>query len=196
VNVHLMPKLETLVQNKVKSGRYNSASEVVREALRLFEERDRLRELQIRELRKKPTRVGLPSDAVRAWTEKSSSRDSSGKNKNWGASANGHEALQSLARGRPRHSGNLGPTSPGIVSKPPASFACGFSTPASGSPRSQELDTGGRILRIRRSSSGRWPLTSSFTTPPESMLKLFASYAARATFQVCYRNRSRQCESA
>ncbi len=53
MNVHLTPELETLVQNKVKSGRYNSASEVVREALRLFEERERIRELQIRALRHK-----------------------------------------------------------------------------------------------------------------------------------------------
>jgi antitoxin ParD1/3/4 len=51
--VHLTPELETLVQNKVKTGRYNSASEVVREALRLFEQRDRIRELQVQELRKK-----------------------------------------------------------------------------------------------------------------------------------------------
>ena len=42
MNVHLTPELEALVQAKVKSGRYNSASEVVREALRLFEERDEL----------------------------------------------------------------------------------------------------------------------------------------------------------
>jgi antitoxin ParD1/3/4 len=42
MNVHLTPKLEALVQAKVKSGRYNSASEVVREALRLFEEREEL----------------------------------------------------------------------------------------------------------------------------------------------------------
>jgi len=53
VNVHLTPELETLVQNKVKTGRYNSASEVVREALRLFEERDRIRKVQIQEVRKK-----------------------------------------------------------------------------------------------------------------------------------------------
>jgi len=53
MNVHLTPELETLVQNKVKSGRYNSASEVVRDALRLFEERERIRELQIQELRHK-----------------------------------------------------------------------------------------------------------------------------------------------
>jgi len=53
MNVHLTPELEALVQKKVKSGRYNSASEVVREALRLFEERDRIRELKIQELRKR-----------------------------------------------------------------------------------------------------------------------------------------------
>ncbi len=53
MNVNLTPALETLVQNKVKTGRYNSASEVVREALRLFEERDQIRQLQIQDLRKK-----------------------------------------------------------------------------------------------------------------------------------------------
>jgi antitoxin ParD1/3/4 len=53
MNVHLTPELETLVQNKVKAGRYNSASEVVREALRLFEERERIREMQVRELRRR-----------------------------------------------------------------------------------------------------------------------------------------------
>lgn len=53
MNIHLTPELETLVQNKVKTGRYNSASEVVREALRLFEERERIREIQIQGLRNK-----------------------------------------------------------------------------------------------------------------------------------------------
>ena len=53
MNVNLTPELERLVQNKVRSGRYNSASEVVREALRLFEERDRVRKIQIQELRKR-----------------------------------------------------------------------------------------------------------------------------------------------
>lgn len=47
MNVHLTPELEQLVQGKVQSGRYNSASEVVREALRLMEERD-LRKEDIR----------------------------------------------------------------------------------------------------------------------------------------------------
>lgn len=53
MNVHLTPELEMLVQKKVKTGRYNSASEVVREALRLFEQRERVRELQIRDIRRK-----------------------------------------------------------------------------------------------------------------------------------------------
>ena len=42
MDVHLTPELEELVQTKVKSGRYNSPSEVVREALRLMEERDQM----------------------------------------------------------------------------------------------------------------------------------------------------------
>lgn len=40
MNVTLTPQLERLVHKKVKAGRYTSASEVVREALRSLEERD------------------------------------------------------------------------------------------------------------------------------------------------------------
>ena len=47
MNVSLTPKLEEFVAAKVSSGLYNSASEVVREALRLLEEHDRSRSLQI-----------------------------------------------------------------------------------------------------------------------------------------------------
>ena len=43
MNVWLTPKLEQLVNDKVKSGLYNSASEVVREALRLLKEQDALK---------------------------------------------------------------------------------------------------------------------------------------------------------
>lgn len=53
MNVHLTPELESLVQSKVKTGRYGSASEVVREALRLLEQRDHVRRIQIQGLRKK-----------------------------------------------------------------------------------------------------------------------------------------------
>jgi antitoxin ParD1/3/4 len=42
MNVDLTPELEALVQGKIESGRYNSASEVVREALRLLEQRDEI----------------------------------------------------------------------------------------------------------------------------------------------------------
>ena len=43
------PKLEEFVSAKVESGRYNSASEVVREALRLLEEHDQARAVQLGE---------------------------------------------------------------------------------------------------------------------------------------------------
>jgi antitoxin ParD1/3/4 len=47
MNVSLTPELDQFVAGKVESGRYNSASEVVREALRLLEEHDRARSAQI-----------------------------------------------------------------------------------------------------------------------------------------------------
>lgn len=50
MNVSLTPELEKFVSNKVESGRYNSASEVVREALRLLEEHDTSRAAQLAEL--------------------------------------------------------------------------------------------------------------------------------------------------
>lgn len=49
MNVSLTPELEKLVSAKVASGRYNSASEVVREALRLLEEHDQARASQLAE---------------------------------------------------------------------------------------------------------------------------------------------------
>jgi antitoxin ParD1/3/4 len=47
MNVSLTPELEQFVASKVASGRYNSASEVMREALRLLEEHDQARSAQI-----------------------------------------------------------------------------------------------------------------------------------------------------
>lgn len=52
MNISLTPKLEKLVQEKLATGLYNSASEVIREALRLLEEKDRCRKVRIEELRK------------------------------------------------------------------------------------------------------------------------------------------------
>ena len=51
MNVNLTPELEALVQRKVASGLYNNQSEVVREALRLYFEQDRLREAHATQLR-------------------------------------------------------------------------------------------------------------------------------------------------
>ena len=44
MNVSLTPELERVVMEKVESGMYQTASEVVREALRLLRERDEARE--------------------------------------------------------------------------------------------------------------------------------------------------------
>jgi len=52
MNISLTPELETLVQDRVKTGMYQSASEVIREALRLLSQRDELRRAQLEELRK------------------------------------------------------------------------------------------------------------------------------------------------
>ena len=49
MNVSLTPELEQFVQSKVENGRYNSASEVVREALRLLEEHEKVRTTQLAE---------------------------------------------------------------------------------------------------------------------------------------------------
>lgn len=51
MHVSLTPKLEELIREKVESGLYNNASEVVREALRLFQEVDALRRLKLERLR-------------------------------------------------------------------------------------------------------------------------------------------------
>lgn len=52
LNINLTPQLEDMVRHKVAGGLYNSASEVVREALRLMEAQDRLREIQLEELKR------------------------------------------------------------------------------------------------------------------------------------------------
>jgi antitoxin ParD1/3/4 len=46
----MTPELENLVNAKINSGKYQSASEVVREALRLLAERDELRRKRVEEL--------------------------------------------------------------------------------------------------------------------------------------------------
>lgn len=52
MNVSLTKELEELVSGKVKTGLYHTASEVIREGLRLLEERDRLYQVRLEELRR------------------------------------------------------------------------------------------------------------------------------------------------
>lgn len=51
LNVSLPSELEARVRQRVESGMYGSASEVIREALRLFEAYERVREVKLGELR-------------------------------------------------------------------------------------------------------------------------------------------------
>ena len=55
MNISLTPQLEEMVNRKIASGMYTSASEIIREALRLLEEHDRIREIQIREMKEQVT---------------------------------------------------------------------------------------------------------------------------------------------
>ena len=58
MNISLTPELEQLIEQKLKTGMYHSASEVVREGLRLLKERDQLQELKLNELRRE-IQIGL-----------------------------------------------------------------------------------------------------------------------------------------
>jgi len=66
MNVNLTPQLEEMVKKKVASGLYNSASEVIREALRLMEEQDRVRAVKLERLRQ-DIRDGLASGEPTPW---------------------------------------------------------------------------------------------------------------------------------
>jgi antitoxin ParD1/3/4 len=66
MNVNLTPQLEDMVRRKVASGLYNSASEVIREALRLMEEQDRLRAAKLDQLRQ-DLQEGFASGAPTPW---------------------------------------------------------------------------------------------------------------------------------
>ncbi len=60
MNVSLTPELEQYVQQKVSSGLYYSASEVIREGLRLLKEREQLQQIRLQELRQ-DIQAGLDS---------------------------------------------------------------------------------------------------------------------------------------
>ncbi|MDX2241563.1 MAG: type II toxin-antitoxin system ParD family antitoxin [Leptolyngbyaceae cyanobacterium bins.302] len=60
MNVSLTPELEKYINDKVASGLYHSASEVIREGLRLLKDQDALREIRLNELRQQ-IQVGINS---------------------------------------------------------------------------------------------------------------------------------------
>lgn len=66
MNINLTPQLEEMVRQKVVSGAYTSASEVVREALWLLDEKDRLRLAELAQLRQ-DIQEGLDNGKATAW---------------------------------------------------------------------------------------------------------------------------------
>ena len=56
VNISLTPELGAFIQNRVKSGRYQTTSEVVREALRLLEREEQDRKATFQQLKAKLAR--------------------------------------------------------------------------------------------------------------------------------------------
>ena len=53
MNVSLTPELESWVDERVRSGRYASASEVIREALRLLEQEELAKQRRLVQVREK-----------------------------------------------------------------------------------------------------------------------------------------------
>lgn len=65
MNISLTPELEALISEKVRSGDYNSASEVVRAALRMLKEQDELNKYAAKNCAAKPSRASRKSEASR-----------------------------------------------------------------------------------------------------------------------------------
>lgn len=51
MSITLTPELQLLIDQKVRSGRFDSPAEVVGEALRLMDEKDQIKERRLEELR-------------------------------------------------------------------------------------------------------------------------------------------------
>jgi len=66
MNINLTPQLEAMIRQKVDSGLYNSAGEVVRDALRLMDEKDRFRATKLNQLRQ-DLQEGLTSGLATDW---------------------------------------------------------------------------------------------------------------------------------
>ncbi|HEY2117994.1 MAG TPA: type II toxin-antitoxin system ParD family antitoxin [Candidatus Acidoferrum sp.] len=78
MNISLTSHLEEMIREKIASGSYSSASEVVREALRLLEQEDQIRALKMQRLREDirdglesgPSKVFDPQEIKRVAREK------------------------------------------------------------------------------------------------------------------------------
>ena len=70
MNVSLTPELEKYITEKVESGLYNSASEVIRQALRLLLKEDSEHEAKLQSLRS-AIQEGLDSGEPVEWDMKS-----------------------------------------------------------------------------------------------------------------------------
>ncbi|MFZ0802755.1 MAG: type II toxin-antitoxin system ParD family antitoxin [Terriglobales bacterium] len=74
MNISLTPELEKMVDDRVKTGRYATASEVIREGLRLLEEQEQLKLQRLAAVRQKIDRGleqldkgrGIPGSEARA----------------------------------------------------------------------------------------------------------------------------------
>jgi antitoxin ParD1/3/4 len=62
LNVSLTPELDQFVRNRVESGRYATSSEVIREGLRLLEQREQEREAALERVRKEIRRGAEQAD--------------------------------------------------------------------------------------------------------------------------------------
>ena len=62
LNVSLTPELERFIQSRVTTGRYQTASEVVREGLRLLEAQEAQREVALSALKAKLARGAAQAD--------------------------------------------------------------------------------------------------------------------------------------
>ncbi len=74
MNINLTPQIEEMIKRKVASGLYNSASEVVRDALRLMAEQDCLRAAKLEQLRQ-DIHDGLNSGEPTPWSSEEIKRD-------------------------------------------------------------------------------------------------------------------------
>jgi putative addiction module CopG family antidote len=58
MEIHLLPDLEELIRRKVQAGEYDSASDLVTHAVYLLDARDKMRAVQLEELRRE-VQIGL-----------------------------------------------------------------------------------------------------------------------------------------